>query len=689
VTLVNDYTVSGSNEYSVPFDYLQESHVAVYVGPSATAITSDPSSYKQTLNTAYQFKTTSTIEFKAGYLPTGSQVVRVSRETPSTAAIVDFQDGSVLTESDLDTATRQALYVSGEVAAQGQIDKDAIDAKIDAALGDDGTAPASPQVWTFTGDGSDTTFAVTGALHDTDEYFIVSVNGLLQDPSSDFSVSSEVLTFTTAPAAAADIVVQNFGRVRNIDNATTIADGAVVSADLNSSLGVTAAGGDTERSFIERFGDFVNVKDYGATGVGTDDQTTDIQQAITAAAGKVIYFPPGTYKVTSDITISSSATVLRGDGPSSVLKMNNCSLIVDATSATVSDVQIQDMKLTVEGTIQNTLELTGDANSDFTVDRFRMRNTIVENSAQTNSCVKCDSVNHALFLDCTFTAGDVAVDANPAANDYGLRNTAFMNCTFDDNVTAVDAIGHQSLTFLSCAFLNTDEKAIYLRDAGKQCSVISCFFNDDDSGSTTDAFIVAGQTGLASPVTSVNLTISGCRFVDGGGTRHYAITLNRMLGATIDGCRFEGILTAGIYNNPEAADQVTGRFRESEVEGATPLVAYGSLANSDEFQPAFPRVIAFEENATLGLIRGHQHAPQDTFNQDLAVTGARVGDMVIISVADTSMAEMNRCMMSSHVSEDDTVRVKLRNASATDIAAGETVTFRGLVISKDSFTKYD
>lgn len=44
-----------------------------------------------------------------------------------------------------------------------------------------------------------------------------------------------------------------------------------------------------------------NVKDYGATGNGATDDTTTIRAAITAcnaAGGGVVYFPPGTYKVT-------------------------------------------------------------------------------------------------------------------------------------------------------------------------------------------------------------------------------------------------------------------------------------------------------------------------------------------------------------------------------------------------------
>ena len=42
----------------------------------------------------------------------------------------------------------------------------------------------------------------------------------------------------------------------------------------------------------------VNVKDYGATGDGTTDDTTSIQAAINAVtSGGVVYFPSGTYRI--------------------------------------------------------------------------------------------------------------------------------------------------------------------------------------------------------------------------------------------------------------------------------------------------------------------------------------------------------------------------------------------------------
>ena len=77
---------------------------------------------------------------------------------------------------------------------------------------------------------------------------------------------------------------------------------ATDTTDLGNGV-ITAAGGDTERNLKDILGDTINVKDYGAKGDGTTDDTEAFQKAALAAAAKggVIYVPHGTYKVTETI----------------------------------------------------------------------------------------------------------------------------------------------------------------------------------------------------------------------------------------------------------------------------------------------------------------------------------------------------------------------------------------------------
>jgi hypothetical protein len=54
---------------------------------------------------------------------------------------------------------------------------------------------------------------------------------------------------------------------------------------------------------------------YGAHGNGTDDDTVHIQAALTAAgAGETVYFPAGTYKITSALHVHNADIRVEGDG---------------------------------------------------------------------------------------------------------------------------------------------------------------------------------------------------------------------------------------------------------------------------------------------------------------------------------------------------------------------------------------
>ena len=59
---------------------------------------------------------------------------------------------------------------------------------------------------TATGDGSTAGFTVTSGM--TDDSVIVTENGVIQAPTSDFSISGTTLTFTTAPASGVAIKIQ-------------------------------------------------------------------------------------------------------------------------------------------------------------------------------------------------------------------------------------------------------------------------------------------------------------------------------------------------------------------------------------------------------------------------------------------------------------------------------------------------
>lgn len=74
-----------------------------------------------------------------------------------------------------------------------------------------------------------------------------------------------------------------------------------------------AAGAGVKRSLADRFGDVVNVKDFGAVGDGVTDDTAAIQAAVNSTSMKV-YINDGTYKITSTISSTIPGKELCGTG---------------------------------------------------------------------------------------------------------------------------------------------------------------------------------------------------------------------------------------------------------------------------------------------------------------------------------------------------------------------------------------
>lgn len=92
------YTGNGATtNFSLTFPYIDQSHVTVT---------------KDGVSASFTWVNLTTVQLSPA--PANGVVVEIRRTTPSSAAIVDFQDGAVVTEQQLDTNATQALYLAQE-----------------------------------------------------------------------------------------------------------------------------------------------------------------------------------------------------------------------------------------------------------------------------------------------------------------------------------------------------------------------------------------------------------------------------------------------------------------------------------------------------------------------------------------------------------------------------------------------
>jgi len=99
--MANSYvelTANGSaTSFSFSFSYIDSSDIALYVDGVVTAFT---------------FTSSNTLSVTTA--PTSGAIVRIERTTDSATRLVDFSDGSILTEADLDSSAQQVFNLSQE-----------------------------------------------------------------------------------------------------------------------------------------------------------------------------------------------------------------------------------------------------------------------------------------------------------------------------------------------------------------------------------------------------------------------------------------------------------------------------------------------------------------------------------------------------------------------------------------------
>jgi polygalacturonase len=136
------------------------------------------------------------------------------------------------------------------------------------------------------------------------------------------------------------------GTTANAGSFTTLS-----ASSNNPSLKYLSSGtGAIARTYASKFGDLISVKDFGATGNGSTDDTTAIQNtfnAVCAAGGGIAYLPAGTYKTSSALTLGCSNLTIQGANPSgSIIASASTTadtLTIGTTSSVYYNIQVRGL----------------------------------------------------------------------------------------------------------------------------------------------------------------------------------------------------------------------------------------------------------------------------------------------------------------------------------------------------------
>jgi len=110
ITFQDDIADASQTEFAFNFPYLEDEHVTVFVN-----------GVQKTLTTDFTIQTSPAKKVILNTPATGGEVVRVRRISAPAVDLVDFVNGSVLTESELDRAYLHNRYLAEESSEQNDV----------------------------------------------------------------------------------------------------------------------------------------------------------------------------------------------------------------------------------------------------------------------------------------------------------------------------------------------------------------------------------------------------------------------------------------------------------------------------------------------------------------------------------------------------------------------------------------
>lgn len=278
------------------------------------------------------------------------------------------------------------------------------------------------------GDGVTTRFKAPHTAPADANAFFVYIDGVKQShEAGDFTVPAVLsLEFSEAPPKGAAIDITYFRPFSSIND-----------------LEVTATGSTTPRKISDRFGDVVNVKDFGAVGDGVTDDTNAVQLAVKyCVTNKKPMELTGIHRITNTIDVDGTIYIT-GNGYYSGFFVDGTISGDAAFRIKGDDSHLKDFRL--YGKSPSGFKLQGINNRK--VSRTLFENLDFEGLTTTDyidQCIWLWTSSHTTIQNCSFNTTGYGI-----ISQYGYyANDVLINgCSFDNMLTdAVEANSGGSVT---------------------------------------------------------------------------------------------------------------------------------------------------------------------------------------------------------------------------------------------------
>lgn len=354
-----------------------------------------------------------------------------------------------------------------------------------------------------------------------------------------------------------------------------------LSASTGSTLVGTTNGGTgaVTRTVASKLNDTVSVKDFGATGNNSTDDTAAIQAAINSGA-YVINFPAGIYKISAAININASI-IINGSGTTAtqIVTYNATANMFNINTA--YSVEFNDLKLVTAVTQTAGAFINGPSaviNSFTKLNRchfascFNGFNAVNMGAFQINDCYFAGYRSNAIIVSC------------PLSPDYGV--STITSSVFDGTTNVCTAILQNSsggLRVLNNYFIGGAYHYVGSFDTPAQATsdliILGNIF--ENASTTVISFITSGALSFSKIIIESNIinlgdSSTGISMVDSGvvwltmvviGGNHFELA-NSCIGMNITRVNRASILTNSFFNQGTLNTGITFQA------GATNVIVY-------------------------------------------------------------------------------------------------------------------